>query len=273
MILKTIFDHDTIVIDRSVDSKSAALRKIAEIVVSSGVTGDDVNVDTITGALEEREILGSTGFGHGVAIPHCRLLNINDFRVGFILVPDGMDFNAIDGDDVYFLPFVVGPSDRPKEHLAVLSSLAQLMRIPEIKKELLEAEGKDDVKDIFRRYIFADEDASVAKTVGMKLITVFIQNESLFDEILQVFSVIESTYAMVIEAHESTDYLRNMSLFAGFWNMDVQHFNRIIVAVVRDELVNSTIRNIEYICGDLSSRDDVLLTITALQKVLGSLCH
>ena len=103
------------------------------------------------------------------------------------------------------------------------------------------------------------------------MLHVFIQDEDLFDDLLQVFAGSESTSAMILETHESTDYMRKMPLFAGFWNTDLRHFNRMIVAVVRDELVSSTIRNIEYICGKISERDDLMITVTDLHNVLGSL--
>ena len=76
---------------------------------------------------------------------------------------------------------------------------------------------------------------------------------------------------MVLEAHESTDYLMKGPFFAGFWDSSVQRFNRLIVAVVRDELVNYTVRSIEYACGDLADRDDILVTVTDLHYTLGSL--
>ncbi|MCK5065724.1 MAG: PTS sugar transporter subunit IIA [Candidatus Fermentibacteraceae bacterium] len=271
MILKTMLNPDAISIDHNLPDKHAVLHRIAEIVASEDLTGEHVEVSTIVKALEDREALGSTGFGHGVAIPHCRLKSIDDFSVGFVFVPEGVDFNSVDGENAYFFPFVVGPEDRPKKHLSVLSALAQLMRTSEIKKEIEGCNSIQDINDIFSKYLSPEDENPPAIIAGMKLIHVFIQDESLFDEILQIFSVIETTYTMVVESHESTDYLRNISLFADFWNTDIQHFNRIIIAVVRDELIHATIRNIEYICGDLSKQEDVLITITDLRRVLGSL--
>jgi len=98
-----------------------------------------------------------------------------------------------------------------------------------------------------------------------------VRNEDIFDELLQVFAATETISAMVIETHESSEYISNIPLFASFWNPNVRQFNRIIIATVRDELANSTVRNIEYVCGKLSDRDDVMVTVTDLHYVLGSI--
>ena len=114
-----------------------------------------------------------------------------------------------------------------------------------------------------------DEDSSVQS--GKKLLHVFVQDESVFDELLQVFATAETTSSMIMDADESTRYLMDIPFYAGFWNTDIQHFNRIIVSVIRNELVNATIRNIEFICGPLSERTDIMITVSDLHSVHGSL--
>ncbi len=76
---------------------------------------------------------------------------------------------------------------------------------------------------------------------------------------------------MVVEAHESTEYLSSMPVFAGFWNSELSSFNRIIIAVVKDSLVNQTIRQIEYVSGDLAGQNEVMITVSDLHHALGSL--
>jgi len=76
---------------------------------------------------------------------------------------------------------------------------------------------------------------------------------------------------MVLEAHESTEYMSNMPVFAGLWNNDLNTFNRIIMAVVKESLLNQTLRNIEYVCGDFRKQTDVMVTVTDLHHALGSL--
>lgn len=249
--------------------KDGVLRRIAALAAGSGRTGG-AGEDEIFHALKERESLGSTGFGHGVAIPHCRIRSVGTFMVGLLVSSEGIDFDSIDGERVRIFPFVIGPESEPREYLRLLASIAQVLRNDGTRKELLSLRKPEDVCRLFREHA-SPEDQTPSRRPGMKMMHVFIQNEDLFDDILQIFTGSDSVSAMVVEAHESTDYLMKGPFFAGFWDSKVQRFNRIIVAVVRDELVNSTVRSIEYACGRLSDRDDILVTVTDLHYTLGSL--
>lgn len=258
-------------IERSseISTRDEVLRRIAEMVSGIKDSGS-TTADEIYEALTCRESLGSTGFGHGVAIPHCRLSEAEGFMVGLITTTGGVDFDSIDGEKVRIIPFVVGPETEPKEYLKLLSAIAQLLRSSKVRKDLTAQESPADIYRYIGEQISPD-DKEPRRRPGQKMMHVFIQNEELFDEILQIFTGSESVSAMVLEAHESTDYLMKGPFFAGFWDSSVQRFNRLIIAVIRDELVNSTVRSIEYACGKLTDRDDILVTVTDLHYTLGSL--
>jgi hypothetical protein len=145
-----------------------------------------------------------------------------------------------------------------------------MLRTKDFRKQLLQCGDTEQLQDLIMSQSYV-EDETPPRRPGMKMMHVFVRNEDIFDDLLQVFASSESISALVVETHESTDFLMKSPLFAGFWNTDIRRFNRLIVAVVRDELVNATVRNIEYICGKLSERDDILLTVTDLHYVLGSL--
>lgn len=249
--------------------KEDVLRRVASVAAGSGIAGE-TSEQEIYDALMEREALGSTGFGNGVAIPHCRLKGAGGFAAGLITSSEGIDFDSIDGEKARLFPFVIGPESEPKEYLRLLSSIAQVFRNDKTRKELLSLSSPQEILQLLREKVLPD-DTAPPRRPGMKMMHVFIQNEDLFDEILQIFTGSESVSAMVLEAHESTDYLMKGPFFAGFWDSKVQRFNRLIVAVIRDELVNSTVRSIEYACGKLSERDDILVTVTDLHYTLGSL--
>jgi PTS system nitrogen regulatory IIA component len=267
MALREVLDHDLIRIETDCRTKDELLERIAVLVAAKVPGIDSTDIDE---ALKERESLGSTGFGHGVAIPHCRLEEIDDFIVGLLKTPRGIDFESLDGEDSWIFPFVIGPESKPKEHLRLLSALAHMLRDAELRKALRGAKSNDELRNILMDSVIPDHTLPERRP-GSKLIHVFVQNEKVFDSLLQVFSATDNAMAMVVEAHESTEYMAGSPLFAGFWNTDVRQFNRIIIAVVRDELTNSTVRSIEYICGKLSERDDIMVTVTDLHYVLGSL--
>ncbi len=269
MSLKDALNPSLVRIDSTSSDKKSLLMAVAKL-AASHASGEGLDAEAIFQALVERESLSSTGFGNGVAIPHCRLSVLDRFLVGMLVVSKGIDFDSLDGEDSRIFPFVIGPESKPKEHLKLLSAISQMLRNAAFRKQLCNAKTDQQLLDSLRDSLLPGDTLPVRRP-GSKLIHVFVQNEKIFDELLQVFSAAENTSAMVLEAHESTDYLAKSPLFAGFWNTDVHRFSRIITAVVRDELTNATIRNIEYVCGQLSERDDVMVTVTDLHYVLGSL--
>ncbi len=240
---------------------------IARLTAHAALSG---NVDTVLDALNERERIGSTSCGHGIAIPHCRIPSLTEFVVGLVILDNGIDFDAVDNEVVDLFPFVVGPEDKPKKHLKILSTITGALRDEDFRAHLRNAKDTDEIIQLFEEKTHIPQEVP-EKTSGNKLIHVFIQNEDIFDDVLQVFASMDDTYAMVMDADESTRYLKDIPFYAGFWNTDTQDFNRIIMAVVRDELVNAALRNIEFSCGALSKRNDIMVTVSDLHRVLGSL--
>jgi PTS system nitrogen regulatory IIA component len=269
MGLIDLLDPNLIACTPDLDDKNAVLSEIAGL-AAANTAMDGVPQHLIYNALKQREELGSTGFGNGIAVPHCRLSEAVGFTVGLITVPEGVDFDSIDSEKAYIFPFVVGPLDKPKEHLKLLSGFSQVLRDSDLRKALLAESSSERILDLLKKRIQPEKDVPLRRS-GVKMLHVFVRDEDIFDELLQVFAATETISAMVIEAHESSEYLSSVPLFASFWNPNVRQFNRIIIATVRDELANSTVRNIEYVCGKLSDRDDVMVTVTDLHYVLGSI--
>ena len=87
-------------------------------------------------ALMGREKLGSTGFGDGIAIPHCRLSACQQVTGALVKLSDGVDFDAIDRQpvDIMFIPLV--PEEATNEHLQVLSTLASKFGQAEFRDRL-----------------------------------------------------------------------------------------------------------------------------------------
>ena len=268
MKLSEIIEPGSVSINLAPDSSEQLLREIASL-ASSAEPLRNISEETIYNALFNRERLSSTACGHGVAIPHCRIPDMSGFVAGLAVLSKGIDFNASDDEIVDLVPFVIGPEKHPRIHLQLLSSLAQAFRSEELRNNIRKAETPEIALKILSDTSSPDEDSSVQS--GKKLLHVFVQDESVFDELLQVFATAETTSSMIMDADESTRYLMDIPFYAGFWNTDIQHFNRIIVSVIRNELVNSTMRNIEFICGPLSERTDIMITVSDLQSVHGSL--
>ena len=79
-------------------------------------------------ALEEREKIGSTGFGEGVAIPHCSLDRLSEFVVGVLIIPGGVEFKSLDGKKTAVFFFIIGPRRERNRHIQLLSSISKLLQ-------------------------------------------------------------------------------------------------------------------------------------------------
>jgi PTS system nitrogen regulatory IIA component len=104
--------------------KAGAIRALA-LMLSRGTTLEDSQVERV---LTEREQLQSTGIGEGVAIPHGALPQLQAQHATLLIVPDGVDFAAIDGVPVNILFAVLGPKRATGEHLKTLARVSRLLR-------------------------------------------------------------------------------------------------------------------------------------------------
>ena len=121
----------------------------------------------------------------------------------------------------------------------------------------------------FLRHTRADIDAKDRTSKNM--VHVFVQDESVFHEIVMVLASSESSSFVVVDAENSARYLAKIPLFAGFWRDKSGGHNRIIIAVVEKKLTNETIRRIESVTGNLDERTGVLVAVQDISLLAGSL--
>jgi len=248
--------------------KAAALRGVVEISKNNPAL-KGVDEKTILAALQEREQLGTTGFGDGIAIPHCRLKSVSEFVVGIITVASGVDFEAIDDKKVSLIIFIIGPENELNEHIRLLSDISQTLLIPGALKELLAAKTSQSLRESFLRHTRAEVET---RTQGAKsLIHVFVQEDRIFRTILQILTAIDSRSIVVVGAENTGAYLAKMPLFAAFWRDQAQSFSRIIIMLIDKKLVNETVRRIESITGNLNKRTGVMVTVQDISYSAGTL--
>jgi mannitol/fructose-specific phosphotransferase system IIA component (Ntr-type) len=107
-----------------------------------------VEAELIETALREREELGSTAVGNGFAIPHCKLVGLDEIVVGLARLHRGIDFgDSRTGNPVRFFFVVLSPPDQPTEHLQVLSQIARILKGHEPREQLVNAASVDAVVD------------------------------------------------------------------------------------------------------------------------------
>ena len=101
--------------------------------------------------LKQREELGSTAIGNGVAIPHCKHKSVKDPILVRAVSHGGVDFHAPDGSPSHIFFLVISPPDKPSLNLQILAAVAHLVRKAEtLFKRLLEAKDTAEVMEIIR---------------------------------------------------------------------------------------------------------------------------
>ncbi|MFH0911113.1 MAG: PTS sugar transporter subunit IIA [Planctomycetota bacterium] len=241
--------------------KAALLHEIARISRRCPSLAKVAEAAILT-ALGNRESLGSTGFGGGIAIPHCRMPEVSEFVMGIVTSAEGVDFEALDDRRVRLFVFIIAPEQESDRHIRLLSAVSQILRMPGVVDELLRAPTAEAVRESFLRHSRVDVETKGHE--DQNLFHVFVQNEDYFKEILQVFAAMGSCSTLVLDAEKTATYLARVPLFAGFWSDSSRGFNRIIIAVVDKRLTNETIRRIEEITGSLDKANDTLLVVQEL---------
>ncbi len=140
MLLRDFFTPDAVGLDLTATNKAEAISRCVDL----------LNVDqrtraTLLRVLGRREQVGSTGFGRGIAIPHCRSLVVSRLRLAYGRFPDGIDFEAIDGQPVHHVFLITAPPHEvSNQYLPVLGRIAQFAKDPAVSQQLIQLAERDD---------------------------------------------------------------------------------------------------------------------------------
>jgi PTS system nitrogen regulatory IIA component len=118
------------------ETKDSVLLELAEKVEERHPL---LNRDKIYQVLQERERLGSTGIGDGIAIPHGKLKQAKDLVLIFGRSSKGVDFDALDGRKVHIFFLLLTPEDAFGFHLKMLGRISRILKDPAVRKSLLDA--------------------------------------------------------------------------------------------------------------------------------------
>jgi PTS system nitrogen regulatory IIA component len=141
MNIGEFLDRSAISMRVSASTKKKALAVIAEIAARNfGLDAGDV-----LDALTERELAGSTGVGHGVAVPHARLEGLQRMRGVFVRLEAPVEFEAVDDQPVDLLFALFAPKDAGADHLRALARVSRLLRQGELREQLRKARSADAV--------------------------------------------------------------------------------------------------------------------------------
>jgi PTS system nitrogen regulatory IIA component len=124
------------------------LRALADRIAAQGLVRSP---EELFQKLWEREQLGSTGIGSGIAIPHCKLANLKKGVVAIGLAPDGVDFGAVDGQPVRLFFVVVSPVESPAEHLQILAAISRWIKTGQHAQRILELRDPAAIYDFLQK--------------------------------------------------------------------------------------------------------------------------
>ena len=232
----------------------------------------DISPDIILSGLHEREKKGSTGIGGHIAIPHTAVPGLDRFTVIIATSRKGIEFESIDRKKVRLFFMILAPEDRAADHLKVLANISRTLSLPGVKQELLAAESSTALFESFVRHL-GGEGSGKKATEKLELLTVYLFDEELIYDILELFIQLGIEGANVADAYGMGEYISNVPLFAGFLGFMNVRTNRSkeIKAVVPESQVDSVIEGIEAITGDLSKTQGAAVLVTPILKMKGSM--
>ena len=126
--------------DLSATDKLGVLRQMAHL---AELQGADIQSEELTEVLLERESLGSTGIGGGIAIPHGKMGGIRRTVIVFGRSLEGIDFEAVDSQPCHLFFLLAAPDGSAGLHLKALARISRLLRNEDFRQQLLEAPRKE----------------------------------------------------------------------------------------------------------------------------------
>ncbi|MGB2630309.1 MAG: PTS sugar transporter subunit IIA [Candidatus Omnitrophota bacterium] len=128
------------------NDKDEALSDLVDLLAAAGgIKKTDKGV--ILGKLKDRELLGSTGIGKGIGIPHAKCASVKKMTAAMAISKKGIDFKSLDGEPTYILFLLLAPGETPGPHLKALAKISRLLDDKFVRDRLRTAK---DAKEILK---------------------------------------------------------------------------------------------------------------------------
>jgi mannitol/fructose-specific phosphotransferase system IIA component (Ntr-type) len=158
MKLREIVVEKAIITSLQSSKRDEVLGELLDALVAADAIGADRRDPYLKEALK-RERKGSTGFGHGVAVPHVKASGLDRLTVAIGISDAGVDFNALDKQPVHSIFLLISPEERPEEHIDAMEAIFGNLSKDQFRRFLRQAA---DVKEI----ITLLEEADAGQSVG-----------------------------------------------------------------------------------------------------------
>lgn len=137
------------------ENKMDVLAELINVMIKNGLKIDRAKAIDV---LQQREKLGSTGIGDGVAIPHGKVSDLQELVVAFGRSKKGIAFDAIDGKPAHLFFLLLAPESSTGQHLKALAKISKMLKTPNFRKKLIDAKS---TSDLYRAIVEQDESCPV----------------------------------------------------------------------------------------------------------------
>ena len=146
MRIKDFLSKDCIKINLEETGKKEHIQELVKILVKAGKL-DEKKVNEVTQKLYDRENLGSTGIGQGIAIPHIKTDHVSSTTGALGISAKGIDFDSLDGEPVFISFLLLTPTNATNEHLLAISEISHFLKDKFYRDEL---RASDDIKQAYK---------------------------------------------------------------------------------------------------------------------------
>lgn len=146
MNITDILPEDMVFTDVEAGSKRELLEHVSAFIARKAKLDPSVVFEVIW----ERENLGSTGYGNGMALPHARLDGLNTMIGAFVRLHRPMDFDALDAQPVDLLAFLLSPEDSGEDHLKALSMFSRVLKDEKVREKVRHAKSKHEIYELLQ---------------------------------------------------------------------------------------------------------------------------
>ena len=147
MKLTDILSPDQVVADLAGRGKRAVMEELCRPLLAKH---PNIELSALMEVLVEREKLGSTGIGDGIAIPHGKLMGLSELMLSFGRSRAGVDFDSLDGKPAHLFFLVVAPDNSAGTHLKALARISRLLKSNAVRQELLQASDAREIYEIIQ---------------------------------------------------------------------------------------------------------------------------
>jgi PTS system nitrogen regulatory IIA component len=141
--IRDLLQDNLIIEEIAAEDKRGVLREFAHLLKLANRIADE---DELVRVLLEREVLGSTGIGDGVAIPHGKLPLSTEMCIAFGRSTRGVDYQAMDSRPVHLFFLLVTPDEKPGDHLKALARISRILKNPLLREGLRTAPDRQELK-------------------------------------------------------------------------------------------------------------------------------